>query len=62
MEALMIALLLLAAVLAYVCCRASGNGDDMAEKCLRVISIDPETADTQYDADMLREAMEEEQW
>lgn len=62
MEAIMIALSLLAAVLAYVCCRASGNGDDMAETCMRVIHVDPETADTQYDADMLREAMEEEQW
>ena len=62
MEAIIIALSLLAAVLAYVCCRAGGDADEFEHKCYTAAYVDPETAEIQAEADMLREAMEEEQW
>lgn len=57
--AILAALMLLAAVVAYACARAGADADDYAERL-----YDAATRTINYDAeaDMLREAMEEEHW
>ena len=62
MGTIIVALLLLAAVMMYACCRAGGDADEFEHKCYTAAYVDPETAEIQAEADMLREAMEEDHW
>lgn len=62
MGAIIFALILLVAVMMYACCRAGDDADECTKKSYTAVYVDPETAEIQAEADMLRDAMKEEYW